>query len=291
MEAPDWAWNVSDEVYYAPDAPLGSSALSTYLQSPVRFHWQYVLGNSQKETKALEVGKALHLAALEPREFLSTVVSQPESIKRRTGKKWEEFRDENAGKIILTRSDFQMVRLMSEQVRSHPEVGPMLEAGGYVEQSFKWEDERTGLACKARFDLLVEQPDGVLLVDLKTTKDAFDFRNSFARYFYHCQAAHYRAAAARALGRPVDSVRFVFAAVEKTAPFPCVAYEPTLATLNAGELLRREALDGIARGFERHDFSDPRTKAVMPLMLPSWATPDDAELAELERLEEQEVTF
>lgn len=62
---------------------------------------------------------------------------------------------------------------------------------GHPEQAQFWEDERTGLPCKARIDLHV--PDERIIVDVKTTsaRSQTDFVANCYRYEYDRQAAYY----------------------------------------------------------------------------------------------------
>ena len=66
-----------------------------------------------------------------------------------------------------------------------------LMESGQPEQAQFWNDERTGLPCKARIDLRV--PDEKLIVDVKTTsaRSQAEFVSNCYRYEYDRQAAYY----------------------------------------------------------------------------------------------------
>jgi exodeoxyribonuclease VIII len=107
------------------------------------------------------------------------------------------------------------------------------------------------------------------VVDLKTTTDASPagFAKSVATFRYHVQASHY-------LAGLHGAERFVFIAVEKTAPYAVAVYELDAAALAAGEQLRQRDIRVIADCQATKEWpgygDDCQT-----LALPSWALRTD----------------
>lgn len=79
---------------------------------------------------------------------------------------------------------------MLAAMRSHSLFNRIL-AAGLAEAPQFWDDERTGLACKARIDLRL--PTEELIVDVKTTSATCqrDFETACRTYEYDRQAAFY----------------------------------------------------------------------------------------------------
>jgi exodeoxyribonuclease VIII len=81
--------------------------------------------------------------------------------------------------------------------------------------------------CRARFDALSPyiSGHGVFAIDLKTTEDATKegFERSVAKWGYDVQVAHYEATFTASEGMALD--RFVFVAVEKSAPYEVAMFE------------------------------------------------------------------
>jgi hypothetical protein len=156
---------------------------------------------------------------------------------------------------------------MASSVRQHPAAYALL-AQGKAEQSFWWDDATTGLRCKCRPDWYY----GTTVVDLKTTTDASPagFARSVATFRYHVQASHY-------LSGLHGAERFVFIAVEKTAPYAVAVYELDAEAMAAGNELRLRDLRMIA---------DCRATSEWPgygddcqtLSLPKWALRNDSVL-------------
>jgi hypothetical protein len=102
-------------------------------------------------------------------------------------------------------------------------------------------------------------------VDLKTTTDASPaaFARSVATFRYHVQASHY-------LSGLHGAERFVFIAVEKTAPYAVAVYELDAAAMAAGDELRQRDMRMIAdcrATGEWPGYSDD----CQTLSLPKWA--------------------
>jgi exodeoxyribonuclease VIII len=152
---------------------------------------------------------------------------------------------------------------MRHAVRAHPAAAKLL-TGGAAEVSLFANDER-GAYCKARYDYLTE----TAIVDLKTTEDASPagFARSLANYKYNLQAAHYRAMA-KAVG--LGDLRFVFVAVEKSAPHAVACYELDAADLILAEN-ERQALLALHSTCSDFKTWPAYSREVETITLPNWA--------------------
>jgi exodeoxyribonuclease VIII len=164
-----------------------------------------------------------------------------------------------AGIEAVTQSDMALALSMAASVRVHPAAAALL-AHGKAEQSFWWDDAATGLRCKCRPDWY----DGTTVVDLKTTTDAGPgFARSVATFRYHVQASHY-------LAGLHGAERFVFIAVERTAPYVVAAYELDAAAMAAGDELRQRDMRVIADCQATKEWPGYGDHC-QTLSLPSWA--------------------
>lgn len=258
--------------YFDIDA-VNWSSLKEMRRSPL--HYQHRLHAPRKDTSSLVLGRAIHLAVLEPARF-ETEVAVFDGLVRR-GKAWDEFQELNADRTILKPSEVEQCLSVRDAVRNSPVASPYL-TGGVAEQTVTWTDPATGIACKARPDYLCA--DGKTFVDLKSARDIDErsFGSAAARYGYANQLAWYREGQYRSgLGERTP----VLIAVEHEPPYDVGVFtvdEDLLYTALAEcqELLRRVALCRSTGKWPG------RYGAAVPLALPRWAyVEDDEDAADL----------
>lgn len=273
----------AEEYYVRRLDEASASGLKQLLRSPAHFkHWCQN-PDTDKDSDALTFGKAFHCATLEPDVFVRTYVVVEAGAPRyptaaqwgAKGKRspdsqaavdyWTAWNANNAGRTRLSLADYDRARRMADSVRAHPVAAGLL-IGGDRETTFRWQDEETGIACKARADLYAS---GEFVMDLKSCRDASHegFARAVAGYHYDLQALHYLDGI-RSNG---DTIKwFVFLACESEAPYVCQPYLLDAAAETRGETLRRRAL---AKQRECLDsgrwpgYSDQLAQ----LTLPAWA--------------------
>ncbi|MGA5208982.1 PD-(D/E)XK nuclease-like domain-containing protein [Streptomyces pseudogriseolus] len=154
-----------------------------------------------------------------------------------------------AGNVPLKRPDLEQVDAMAAALAEHPVAGRLFRPGrGKAEQSLFWQDQRTGVWCRARPDWTPNRGPGqrLILVDYKTTTDASPegVQRAVAAYGYHQQAAWYLAGA-KALGLHGDGDEpgFVFVFQEKTAPYLVSVVELDFPALVLGAARNERALN------------------------------------------------
>lgn len=245
------------------------SSLKHLRDSPMAY--RHAMRNPQPDKDAFAIGRALHALVLEPETFDDEFVVW--SGERRAGAEWQAFRAQHEGRTILRAEDAALARDMAEAVRSHP-VAMRHLAGGIAEQPVRWTDPATGLACKARPDLVHEERR--LLLDLKSTRsvEGRRFGAEAARFAYPGQLAHYEAGCTHGLGWTPERVLIV--AVEKTAPHDVGVFEidpmaREIAAVEVAALLARlkECID--------RDEWPGRYAEEQALALPAWVYADDDE--------------
>jgi hypothetical protein len=273
------------EVYYQRDPCVANATGLKIIHSrtPKHFYHWATHPDFDKRTKALEFGRALHSATLEPDAFEHTYIVLPEDAPDKptermlnaTGKRtpnsqfridwWADFRARTVGKIELSAEDFDRVRYMGESMRSTPEAAGLL-VGGHREATLRWVDEETGVACKARVDNF--DPGERWMMDLKGCVDAGEpFARASAGYGYDLAAAHY-VDGADACGVPVDY--FILLACESEAPYDCVPYYFGPKEQERGRAIRQRAIRQQAECL-RTGIWPGRARGLTELTYPTWA--------------------
>ncbi len=196
---------------YAALPGINWSTLKAMRESPKAY--LHAANNPRPDTLPFMLGRALHAQVFEPHTFGQHFAVWSDGDRR--GAKWKEFAEQHAGRTILKADEFALVNAMAEAVLSDPVAAAYLD-GGTHERPITWTDPRTGLACKARPDTVIQSRKR--LVDLKSTRsiDPRRFGNECARLGYHTQMAHYESGCVQHYGwRPLD---VALIAVEKEPP-------------------------------------------------------------------------
>lgn len=172
--------------YHALSA-WGSSDLKTFrVGPPAMVPWRRE--NGSPDTDATRLGTACHARILTPDLFDATYAFKPEGMTFSTkeGKAW---RDEQAGKVILTAKEAAVVGGVYAAVSLNARAERSLSGSAYQEASILWTDPDTGEVCKARPDWYDED----WVYDLKVSRHAgpaLSYR-AYAEGWMH-QSAHYR---------------------------------------------------------------------------------------------------
>lgn len=264
---------VAREAYDALDR-VNWSSLKHMARSPL--HYRHALDAEERpDTAALKLGRAVHVAVLEPELFASLYVVWEGG--RRAGKAWDAFVEENAATEILTQCEYDQCVAIQRAVRRHPIAAELL-SGGRSEVTLQW-DHRIPAAgdmpeivtpCKGRADYV-----GAALVDLKTTRDASPdaFGREAWRLQYHAQLAFYHDGL-KAMGRGSLPVRIV--AIEKEPPYAVAIYVVTDYLLEVGRQEYTALLSSLDWWRSRGcwpAYSDGE----MELTLPRWAVPAEVD--------------
>jgi PDDEXK-like domain of unknown function (DUF3799) len=263
-------YGMPNETYHSLPA-LGSSGLKLLRKSPAHYFGNVLdPRRPQREaTPAMAAGTLAHCATLEPDKLASRYVIKPESLDMRTkeGKAWAASVDPLL--TIISAEQMQTAQRQADAIRALPEIGPLFERG-HAEVSAFWTDAQTGVACKCRPDFVAPAGDGVLLLDVKTAKDAdpAGFARAVWNWGYHLQAAWYMDGYAAASGLPV--LGFVFLAVEQDYPHCAAAYTLDDETLQQAREENRRLLDLYAQCKRSNEWPG-YPSGVGILRMPAWA--------------------
>lgn len=249
----------------------------------------YKANVGQDQTKALMMGSLVHCGRLEPmavakryavmprfedhEENLTAKGEKPNNPKATSyyRRKVEEFMQVNCDKEIVTESQFdEMVEIVRSLAR-HGLARKWVEAEGPVELTVVWNDEETGLLCKARIDKLVKEES--LVCDLKTyapqhgyLSPAEKFGRSIATFGYHRQMAHYLAGVNAMM--PGTHWRCGLIVVETAKPYCVMAAPMSEDWLQFGRSEVAETMRAIANAKATHEW--PGYESPNMWMPPAW---------------------
>ena len=180
--------------------------------------------------------------------------------------------EEHGADYVLKPDTWTQIQAMRDAISSHPVASSLLlpEYGCRNEASCFWDDEYTGVRCKARLDALPVDENSGVICDLKTTTDASAeaFTKAAFNFRYFQQAAHYLEAWKQC--GDDDRLDFLFAVVEKNSPYGVSVFQMDEASIALGrrELDRLLQVwqacdeDGVWAGYPTH---------VQELSLPAYA--------------------
>jgi hypothetical protein len=314
---------VAADTYHAWNC-ASNSRLSRLLRSPA--HLDAYLKEPSPETKSLIIGRAAHVAILEPDSFearytfaeqcQATIASGENKGKRCSNDgvwihaqlgwvcgvhaKSRPAEDLSVPRCVLAKSDYDTTLRIRDAVNAHPSARGIVQAPGDAELSLVWDDPGTGVRCKGRFDWYKPVLAGGTITDVKTTTDASPdaFERSLFKWGYHRQSAMYLMGA-RALG--LEARHYAIIAVEKTPPFAVAVYrfgEESLGSLEPPQQWEKDyGAAGQLRSLLRR-YESCMTSGVFPgygddvrdLSVPSWAwSVMDSQTRDLDHALEEEA--
>jgi len=232
---------ITQENYYDDKEHVTNSMLSWLKQSPAYFKSQ--IDKKSVPTDAMTFGSAFHCAVLESDKFDDLYYVMPKLDKRTKAGK-EEFAEHmsKAGdKVVITTDQYSKILAMKDAVYNNKTMSELFTSNEGVAESVNiWEEkvqDKNGknhvIKCKSLIDLRRDNDD--LVVDLKTTTSVSAFTSSIRKFGYDRQAAFYlRGLQANGLISP--DARFVFAVVEKEAPYEIAMFELDRSVMDEANL-------------------------------------------------------
>lgn len=240
-------------------------------------------------TDSQKLGVAIHSAVLEPMIFAQQFALAGPCVEELKSGKRKGLPCGNTGRschgnawycgqhtpptdpenvTALSPDDWAACIGVRDSIRANPRLRKLLEAPGRTELTVVWDDEETGMRCKARIDRLCEAYGGIVF-DLKTTTDARAevFERKLFEYGYFRQSGFYQDGL-RAHG--IDTTHLVICAAEKERPYATSGFRLTDAATEAG---RDEMRALMARYAEcvRSGVWPAYDDKINEISLPSWA--------------------
>jgi hypothetical protein len=265
--------NLSSEEYHGRENTYSSSQLKDLLDDPDLFYKKYVAKTIEREeTPAFDIGTYFHTAILEPHK-LKLDCAVFEGIRR--GKEWDKFKEDNKGKAIITKSEFETAKKLIESVknspmamgrigRGNPEISTFLDLfvcgsdiycldNDSILGKFGWEKAKkfpfkgTKITMKARADLLAED----FILDLKSTtgnaKSEYSMRSKISNYNYDLSASLYLDLFTASTGKTVSEFVWVFASKDYFNSKTYIASEDNILV---GRAKWKKAVLNLAEGIQ-----------------------------------------
>lgn len=215
---------------YHASPRLSKSKLDLIDKAPALYKHRIIDGNKRPETPALAAGTATHMFCFEPHLLASTywVLDDAAKIAEIGGAKphatsayklwYAEQLQANAGKIALDADDLQTYQGMQRSFQTHPIIAEYLAQPHETEHVLYGEILGVEVQCK------LDAFGTGWIIDLKTTEDATEYAvtRAIKKYRYDVQDALYAEIYRQNFG---TWPRFIFAFVEKSAPYLCELYE------------------------------------------------------------------
>lgn len=249
---------------YVAIAAMNWSTLKHMYTSPKEC--QHRMATPSRDTAHFVFGRAAHMAVLEPEKF-DSCFGVYDGVHDKRHKAFQAWFAENPGKKPLKQQQMDLARAVADAVFSHPEARALI-GGGRREEIIRWEDEETGMACKARMDYV--RPD--MILELKSTKDIEQqwFTRDAAKYLYHGQVAFYHDGATRARAISASAKLPPIIAVEKEPPHDTAVIWVPPDTIEIGRGLYRHLLNKYLE-CTAADWWPGKAPTAWYLDLPPWA--------------------
>lgn len=224
----------SDEEYHSSEGVSKTGLWSLYTKTP--FHYRHVV---RKPSPAFDIGKAAHIAILEPERLDKAVMRGP--VDRR-GNKWKEAQDEaeHFGRLLLTEKDHDTALIIRDLAATVPQIR-LMQSGEFMNEASAYhDDEETGVTVRCRPDIYNKTHS--LIGDIKNMSDASPaaFSRDAGKFGYHMQDAVYTDVWSRGTGMDVDG--FFFIVFEKSDPPMVACYELDAPSVEEGYAVYRAAL-------------------------------------------------
>lgn len=252
--------NMPNDVYHSADG-ISNSGLSLIARSPAH----YMHAARREQSRAMEIGTAIHCALLEPERFKEEYMLLRD-VKDRRASAYKEAIKQFSSERVLVSTEATNIAAMQESVMAQPEAREALETEGWREVSLFATCPDTGVLMKCRFDLLTADSRAY---DLKKTRDARpdQFGKSVNEYRYHVQQPFYSRVFELVAGEPLKSFKFI--AVEDQPPYTAAVYKLDDLTAEIGRFLMNRDFSTYTRCVESGEWPHPDTAT--EITVPAWA--------------------
>jgi hypothetical protein len=235
--------------YLSKSDYVSASDLKTFLKSPRSYFHDKNRTDPKPDKRHFAVGSALHEYIMEKDQFDKNFLVSPKFDRRtKEGKeKYEEFQLKAQGKTIIDEQEMTMIEQMSINAKMNRTFMELLE-GSHYEISCYTVDEKTGLKVRLRPDILPTTRSTI--VDIKSCLDSSPkgFKRDVYSYGYSLSSAYYL----DFLGRE----NYVFAAIEKNAPFQASMYALNDEMTDYGRFQYRMGLDLLKWSLDNNYYCD-----------------------------------
>ncbi len=269
--------------YHSDYERLSKTMLSTFASSR-QMYWHYYVAqdrNPDGPSSQMKVGTAVHAIALEKAKVEDICVTYSGDCFKSNGhlnpKPAAAFRESNPDKQIVKQSEIETIEATCHAIRESELWNLLDHSDASFETVIKWQDESTGIECRAMVDFFIDMGDHVAAYDLKTTEqiETRPFRSTAKRFRYWLQDAHYSNGLQTICGKPVT---FSFWCVETKFPFRICNRYYDQQSRDTGASHRIRLMESLSECQESGDWRDPFTKDSEVMTLDPW----DEDIPEVE---------
>ena len=263
---PCYVTDMPADVYHAHDS-ISNTGLKLMMRSPA--HYKYS-DAKDKSTRFKVAGSALHMACLEPDIFYDTY-HLLRSSENRMSSEYKTAKKEYGEEFVLVKPEIEKIEGMAKSLRKSV-ISEYLDNEYCAKELSGFAiDPETGLMCRHRFDAYI----GRIAIDLKTTTDArpHAFSKKILDFGYHIQAAFYADQYRWLMNEEIE--KFIFAAIETSAPYAVKIYELDQESIEAGRKKYRQALNEYAQ-CKATDTWPAYDQEIETIGIPQWALEKDA---------------
>jgi hypothetical protein len=267
-----------DRADYWDHPAISNTQISEYAISPHHWHARFVEKRVPDEsTVALRRGRATHAYVLERETFDERFPIFLGEKRTNAAKAEYDALDAAARRLDgcalrdtgTEAVDMDTLRGIDAGLRRNRFIAKLFAHITHAEIPIVWTCAETGVECKARIDAIAEISGALIVIDLKTMRDAplkSAAEKAIANGDLHRQGAHYLAAVEAHFGRKADDYYLPF--VESSAPYASALYPLDAESLAIGERSRIELLTDLAmrRESNRWDFQE----SIETIGLPDW---------------------
>lgn len=211
---------------YHKSPGISSSGMKVFLESPAQYNYDYIIEPNlpkdvetiEKTSKALAIGRAVHLFALEPHLFNEQfyLFEDDGNLPRKGSAKAAELLQTAAGRTVIKPGDLDDAQAMADSLSRHPLLQDLKKAS--IEHSIFWESGVLNAPLRARPDFYTDD----FIADIKTTASFEDFERYFKKNGYARQAAMQIDALNKLTGKTRE---FFFIVVQKKPPYFVAQYQ------------------------------------------------------------------
>lgn len=259
---------------YHESTRVSNSRLKDFRESRRRYHATHVTRTlaAREQTPAMLLGSLVDDLLFLPDAKRFAVAPRCDRRTNAGKAEWASFSAAAAaaGQYVVPGDVHETAQAMVASLLASPYARDLLTLAGPGQAPIIWDDEETGMPCRALLDKLV--PELGLVVDLKTTTDLRPekWSKKILDFEYHCQAAWYLDAAIRLTGTPHG---FAHVVISTVAPYEVAVYELEMRAIELGAARNRDALAALAKCLETECWLAPYEQAPMVVGLPHWAYP------------------
>lgn len=177
--------NFTNAEYHGNKTHISSSGLKLILKDPDEYYRKYIIGEKDESKSFFDFGTYIHALILEPHIVKDEFAIFGGAIRR--GKLYEEFLEKHVGKIILTKSEFDLGKKLMEGYNLNPHATELVK-NGVAEDTYG--AEINGVLVKVRTDYITDNA----IIDVKTTSSSLslrEVRETIEKYDYDLSAALY----------------------------------------------------------------------------------------------------